>query len=89
MTIIKDYSIEISDIKSIRLVCHKCKASLSFPPADIRREPENCPNCGESWFALRTAELKQLRSLLDALTFFAERVGTPVCQIQLDISQPS
>jgi uncharacterized paraquat-inducible protein A len=89
MTINKDYLIEMSDIKAVLLVCHKCEASLSLPPADLRREPEHCPNCGDKWFAFNTTEVKQLRALLSALTVFKERIGTPVCQVQFVVSEPS
>jgi len=89
MTISKDYSINMSDIKAVRLLCHKCKTSLSLPATDIRKDPpEHCANCGEDWFGYNTTETKQLKLFLAALRVFTERTGTPVCQVQLEVSQP-
>ena len=89
MTINKDYSIDISEIKTVRLASHKCTASLILPP-DIKKEPpEHCPNCGANWFGHNTVEQKQLYGLLGALRIFSERTGTNACQIKLEVSQPS
>jgi len=88
MTINKDYSINISDIKTVRLLCHKCKTSLNLPPSDIKKDPpEYCPNCGEGWFGYSTRELSHLKYFLGALLFFAQRDGTPVCQVLLEVSE--
>jgi len=90
MTISKDYSISLSDIKAVRLLCHKCKTSLSLPPNDIQKEPpEECVNCGEGWFGGNTTELSQLKFFLRALRSLSERDGTPVCQVLLEVSQPN
>ena len=90
MTISKDYSIDLSDIKAVRLLCHYCKTSLSLPPTDIKKDPpEHCPNCGKDWFGQDTQEQKTLKFFLSALSSLRERSGTPVCQVQLEVSQPS
>lgn len=90
MTISKDYSIDLADIKSVRLVCHNCKASLSLPPTDIQKDPpEHCPNCGGDWFGHNTTEQKNLKLFLSTFRFLKERSGTPVCQVHLEVSQPN
>ena len=90
MTISKDLSISLSDIKAVRLLCHKCKASVSLPPADIRKEPpEECVNCGEGWFGSNTVEMSELKHLLKALRDLSQRDGTPVCQVRLEVTQPN
>jgi DNA-directed RNA polymerase subunit RPC12/RpoP len=89
MTISKEYSIEVSEIKAVRLICHKCQASLSLPPSDIKQDPpEHCPNCGTDWFLFRSIELQQLKSFLLSIKAFSERTGKPECQVRLEISQP-
>lgn len=89
MTISKDLSIHVADIKAINLSCHHCKAELSLPPSDIQKDPpERCPNCGVDWFGHNTTEQKQLKYLLLSIKAFTERAGTEVCQIQLKVSQP-
>lgn len=90
MTIDKEYSIDLSDIKAVRLLCHHCKTSLNLPPKDIQKDPpEHCPNCSRDWFGYDTPEKKQLKAFLAALNFLRERSGTSVCQVRLDVSQPS
>ena len=89
MTIGKQLSIHMKDIKTVDLSCHHCKAVLSLPPNDFKRgPPEKCPNCGVDWFDFDTVEKKQLMYLILAIKAFTERADSKVCQVQLTVSQP-
>jgi hypothetical protein len=89
MTINKGYSVDVSDISAIVLVCHGCNASVNLPPSDIQHGPiERCPNCKTDWFDSDMPDHKTLKLFMSTLRDLRKRTGMKVCQVRLEITQP-
>jgi hypothetical protein len=89
MTPNKRYLLDMSDLLSVRLTCHNCKASLSIPISHRQSIPDTCPHCSAAWLMRSSSDHVALAQFIEGLSVLQSRGKETVCQIQTEIDQPN
>lgn len=89
MTLSKRYLLGFDEIRSLRITCTACQASLNLPISKIGYAPERCPSCRENdWFHKNGVEHTAVLRLLDDITMLRDR-KSPACLLSFETDQPA
>ena len=92
MTVERILTLDFGDIRAIRVVCAKCKATVSMRLDETVRLPRNCPNCNEEWFSnFHPANGRDAQAIADAVkaaSNFARRADLAF-SLRLEMDDPS
>jgi hypothetical protein len=80
--------VEPTDLRGMRIVCHKCRCSLSLQFDETVRIPSDCPVCRETWWTDRqfTGQFSLPETIASALKLWRHERDKHSFTLQFEIA---
>lgn len=84
------FTVDLSDMKAIDLLCKSCSGSVALNPK-FRKPlmiPVSCPGCGEKWLTEGSEMHRSIRGLIDSIREIVEMEKANTFKFELRINVP-